>query len=78
VLVVVAVVAGIEFAVAVSFPDSMPLASGTITATCPFLASPKNNSAGRCRKMLKMIWTLETPGNASTLIPSSTFSTLTP
>jgi len=49
----------------------MPLDSGTrtITATPRSLASLKNKSAGRWRKMLKMIWTLATAGYSSALIP---------
>ena len=42
------------------------------------LASAKKSSAGRWRKILKMIWTDCTPGYSMALSASSTFSTLTP
>ena len=42
------------------------------------MASAKNNSAGRCRKILKMICTVCTLGYSMALSASSTFSTLTP
>ena len=41
-------------------------------------ASGKNSSAGFWRKMLKMIYTVFTPGYDRAIRASSTFSTLTP
>ena len=48
----------------VILPDNIPDASGTRARmpTLRFCASAKNNSAGRCRKMLKMICTVCTLG----------------
>ena len=65
---------------ALILPVSSPLASGTraMTATFFLLRLSKNSSAGRWRKILKMIWTLTTPGYSIAFSASSTLSTLTP
>ena len=64
----------------VSLPVSRPDASGTRarTPTSRRAASARKRSAGRWRTMLKMIWTVATPGNSMALSASSTRSTLTP
>ena len=75
-----AVVVGREVGSRVNLPVSRPEASGTrtITPTSRAFACSKNSSAGRWRKMLKMIWTVATPGYSIAFSASSTFSTLTP
>ena len=74
------VVVGRERSSRVIFPVSSPDASGTrtITPTSRRRACSKNSSAGRWRKMLKMICTVATPGYSIAFSASSTFSTLTP
>ena len=64
----------------VNLPVRRPDASGTrtITPTSRASACSKKSSAGRWRKMLKMICTVATPGYSIAFSASSTFSTLTP
>ena len=75
-----AVVVGREARLAANFPVSKPDASGTrtMTPTSRRRACSKKSSAGRWRKMLKMICTVETLGYSIAFSASSTFSTLTP
>src|SRR4051794_32184147 len=61
-------------------PVSSPLASGTRARmpTCARCAAGSSCSSGLRRKMLRMTWTVCTPGCCSAVSPSATVSTETP